>query len=39
MKTTQPTQEKELCPICKNGMTCESVIGHASKWNTMGGKN
>ena len=27
-------REHELCPICKNGMTCESLIFHASKWNT-----
>lgn len=25
-------KQKDLCPICKNGLTCEDIFSHASKW-------
>jgi len=31
---TQTNIEHELCPICKNGMTCEKLISHVKFWDT-----
>lgn len=26
--------DKELCPICKDGRKCSSLVFHAKHWNT-----
>jgi len=37
MKNGNENEEKVLCPICNNGMKCESVTFHSGKWNTDSG--
>ncbi len=31
---TTNTTKLDLCPICKNGQTCDDLIGHAKNWST-----
>jgi len=33
MKKPLEQKERILCPICKNGMKCDSVTFHSSQWN------
>ncbi len=28
------TEEHNLCPICKKGMSCDSLVSHAKLWQT-----
>ena len=29
---TKQTEERNLCPICKDGMKCASLVFHARYW-------
>lgn len=31
-QTIEQEEDRTLCPICKDGMKCSSVIGHARLW-------
>jgi hypothetical protein len=34
IKDHNDIEEHELCPICKNGMSCDSLVSHARLWQT-----